>query len=74
MIQYVKLIFVFVFLLSTKNSFAQDRYFTWFDPETNFRTRINLETYELQTESDSEGWLNKGKIKLDPGIFNRFPT
>ena len=74
MIQYVKLIFVVVFLLFTQNSFAQDSYFKWFDQETSFRTRINLETYELQTESDSEGWLNKGKIKLDPGIFNRFPT
>ena len=74
MIQYVKLIFVVVFLLFSKNSFAEDRYFTWFDPETHFRTRINLETYELQSESDSEGWLNKGKIKLDPGIFNRFPA
>ena len=73
MIQYVKRIFVFVFLLFTKNSFAEDRYFTWFDPETHFQTRINLEFYELQTESDSEVWLNKGKIKLGPGIFKRFP-
>jgi hypothetical protein len=40
MIQYVKLIFVVVFLLFTKNSFAQDRYFTWFDLGTHFRIRI----------------------------------
>ena len=73
MSKYFKLFFAIILLLAYSDIFAADRYFTWVDPKTQFRTRINLETYELQTESDSKGWLNEGEIKLDPGIFNHFP-
>jgi hypothetical protein len=74
MSKYFKFFFAIILLLGYTDIFAEDRYFTWVDPKTQFRARINLETYELQTESDSKGWLNEGKIKLDPGIFNHFPA
>jgi hypothetical protein len=74
MSKYFKFFFAIILLLGYTDIFAEDRYFTWVDPKTQFRTRINLETYELQTESNSKGWFNEGKIKLDPGIFNHFPA
>jgi len=73
MSKYSKLFFAIILLLGYSDIFAEDRYFTWFDPKTQLRARIDVETYELQTESDSKGWLNEGKIKLDPDIFNHFP-
>jgi hypothetical protein len=68
MIQYVKLIFVVVFLLFTKNSFAQDRYFTWFDLGTHFRIRINIETYELQTEILSWIIINYASLLISNSV------
>lgn len=74
MLKQFKLFFVLILLLGYTDIFAVDRFFTWFDPKTQLRARINLETYELLTEIKSKGWLNEGKIKLDTSILNNIPS
>ena len=73
MLKYFKLFFAIILLLGYTDIFAVDRYFTWFDPKTHLRAKINLETYELLAERESKGWLNQGKIKLDTSILNNIP-
>jgi hypothetical protein len=74
MLKYFKLFFGIILLFGYTDVFAADRYLTWFDPKTQLRARINLETYELLTEIESKGWLNEGKIKLDTSILNNIPS
>ena len=74
MLKYFKCIFVIFLLLFSKTIFSENRYFTWVDPKTQLRARINLETYELLFESKSQGWLNRGKIIAEPNIFNQIPA
>ena len=71
--KYFKLFFAIILLLGCIDVFAVDRYFTWVNPKTQLRARINLDTYELLTEQESRGWLNEGKIKLDTSILNNIP-
>jgi hypothetical protein len=61
-------------LLASEDIFAADRYFTWVDPKTQLRAKINLETFELLTENESKGWLKQGKIKSDTSILNIIPA
>lgn len=69
-----KYLFIIFSLLFAKGAFAVDRYLSWVDPRTELRARIDLESFELLVETQSQGWLNQGKIKLETGILNHIPA
>ena len=63
-----------LFLLGiSQYGFGVNRYFTWVDPQTKLRVRIDLDNFELYREDGSNHWLNQGKIKLDTDILNYLP-
>ena len=65
---------ILLLLLGTSQfGYGVNRYFTWVDPQTKLRIRIDLDNYELYKEDDSNHWLNQGKIQLDTNIFNHLP-
>jgi hypothetical protein len=68
-----KLIFLIIGLSLSQQIFGQSRYFTWVDPQTKLRARINTDTYEILKEKTIGVWQNEGKVKLDPKIFNHVP-
>lgn len=68
-----KFIFALFFLFISNSILADDRYFKWLDPKTQLRVRINIDTYELASESKTGKWENRGKIMLDSSILNHTP-
>lgn len=69
----IKLKFLFILLILSQQVFGIEGYFTWVNPQTKLRVRINPDTYELFSEQENGPWKNEGKIKLDPKIFNHLP-
>jgi hypothetical protein len=73
MTKQFKFIFALFFLFISQSIHSKDRYFKWLDPKTQLHVRINIETYELEGESETGNWQNRGKIILNTAIFNHIP-
>lgn len=69
----IKLKFLLILLMLTQHVFGLDRNFTWINPQTKLRARINLDSQELLSEQEIGRWINEGKIKFNPQIFNHIP-
>lgn len=69
-----KFIFGLLFLFVSHDSFAEDRYLKWIDPETHIRFRINLDSYNLTQEVIPGVWQNQGRVNSDANIFNHVPS
>lgn len=68
-----KIKLLFFLLIISQQVYGVDRYFTWVNPQTKLRNRINADTYELFSEQEMGPWKFEGKINVDPKIFNRLP-
>lgn len=68
-----KFIFVMLFLLISLDISAEDRYFKWIDPKTQTRYRINIDNSELLQEPIPGKWDKRGKVNVNPQIFNNIP-
>lgn len=67
MVRHIRVLLLFIFILGTEYpSFAISRYFTWIDPKSCVRVRIDLDNYDLYRELSAGGWVNEGKIDVNP--------
>ena len=73
MIKILRFYLLISLIVLSNTVFALNRYFTWIDPNTNLRCRIDIDVYELFKENGSGIWENKGRVKLNPSIFNHIP-
>jgi len=74
MIKILRFYLLISLIVLSNNVFALKRYFTWIDPNTNLRCRIDVNVHELLKENGSGIWENKGKVNLNPSIFNHIPA
>ena len=67
MIRHIRVLLLFILILGDQySSFAISRYFTWIDPKSCMRVRIDLDNYDLYRELGAGGWKNEGKINVNP--------
>ena len=74
MIKILRISLLISFLVLSNDVYGLNRYFTWVDPKTNLRNRINLDDYQLFQENLLGKWENKGVVKVDKNIFNHLPS
>lgn len=74
--KYLRILVLLIILLGVQYpTWAISRYFTWVDPKSCLRIRIDLDNYDLYHEIRSGGWQKEGKINVNPSdLRNLIPS